>query len=115
MHAESAPNSDSTMRYSHGASSPGGDQIGQRLHDVGLRGDGVRRHDVRAAPGHGLGDRARTLQLPKHGLRSPASGSITSVTSVLGQPDVRVDDAPGPRRRTDGGSHWRRLPAPAGP
>ena len=54
---------------------PGGDQVGERLHDVGLRGDRVRRHDMRAAPGHGLGDRTRTLQLPKHGFHSPASGS----------------------------------------
>ena len=93
MQAESAPNSDSTIRYSQEASSPEADQVRERLHDVGLRGDRVRRHDVRAAPGHGLGDRTRTLQLPKHRThpsRVVAHDEVDELSSA--SLDVRLGD-----------------------
>ena len=46
-----------------------------------------------------VGDRARTLELPKHGLAPPPGASDDG--RVLGAAgDVRVDDPSGPRRRT---------------
>ena len=72
MQADIAPNSDSTMRYSQGASSPVRTQVRERLDDVRLRRDRVGRDDLGAAaarpPGHGLG----ALDLLKHRRASPA-------------------------------------------
>ena len=48
MQADIAANSDSTFRYSQGASSPGSHQVGEALDDVGLRRDRVGARSPRA-------------------------------------------------------------------
>src|SRR5690606_37797998 len=67
---------------------------GERLHDVGLRGDRVGTHHLRPAPHHRPGDRVRALDLVTHELapyrpqptRSPPRGTPGPAGTRPGRP-----------------------------
>ena len=109
MQADMAPNSDSTMRYSHGRELAGADQVGERLDDVRLRRDRVRRDHLRPAEGDGAGHRLRALDLlsigrPPHRSRSTCSWAASAARGVAGRRPRRGSGAgsrPAPRPRDD--------------
>ena len=73
MQADIAANSDSTIRYSHGSSSPVRTRSERRLDDVGLRRDRIGGDHLGPAQRHRLGDRLGALELLKHERGSPIS------------------------------------------
>src|SRR5688500_17720709 len=91
MQAESAPNSDSTIRYSHGASSPEATRSESPstmwvCGEIGYAATTCGRH--RATVSATAREPTSCLSM---GL-TPPRPSHDEMTSVLGQPDVRVDD-----------------------
>ena len=82
------------------------DQLGEGLDDVGLRGDRVRRHDVRAALRAIVSANcARDLELLTHGRRGPLAARTVSLSGVWAArdrvpgADVASDLPPANRRR----------------
>src|SRR6187397_3110608 len=91
MHAESAPNSDSTIRYSHGASSPEATRSDRAstmwvCGEMGYAATTCGRH--RATVSATAREPSSCLSMG----RAPPRLGHRELTSLLGQPDVRVHD-----------------------
>ncbi len=98
MQADMAPNSDSTSRYSQPRQLTGAHPVGERLHDVGLRGDGVRRDHLRPAQGHGTGHRLGALDLATHPSSSSSARSTCSYAASAARA-LPSPTSPGKRSR----------------